>query len=322
MTQMQSSGEERVFKSGAIRDGGKKPMLQLISPHALMRLGEWLRFACQDRHPKPYPPRNWEQGLPFSDTVGAMERHIQKFKMGLRDEDHIAAILFGGMVLAHQEHEIAAGRMDPALDDMPHYEDRPRPWLAMDPGQDQDYSICQIFRPRTSFEVVCPECGNAWLRSQSYETGIELHCEECGWNSLVVDDRQTFYICGPMRGLPFLNFPAFDGAKKLGESLGHRIISPADMDRARGIDPINDPVSVERALEENPNLVHDVAERDVGVIFSLIKDRGDGLALLPGWQQSVGGMAEVRLTYWLGLKFVDACNWKPIRIETALGIYK
>lgn len=123
---MESSGQERTFCTGSVRDGGKKPALQLISPHAMMRLGEWLRYAVEDRKPKPYPKRNWEKGQPFSEIVASLQRHVEKFKLGDTSEDHIAAILFGGMALAHYEEEIKAGRLDPALDDMPHYFDRGR----------------------------------------------------------------------------------------------------------------------------------------------------------------------------------------------------
>ena len=118
---MEAHDENRKFDSGAVRDGGKKPALHLISPHAMNRLGEWLRFACEDRQPKPYSKRNWEKGLPFSETVASVQRHIEKFKLGDQSEDHIAAILFGGMALAHFEEEIKAGRLPASLDDMPHY---------------------------------------------------------------------------------------------------------------------------------------------------------------------------------------------------------
>lgn len=121
---MESSGQERTFSTGSVRDGGKKPALQLISPHAMMRLGEWLRFAVEDRKPHPYPERNWEKGQPFSQVIASLQRHVEKFKLGDRSEDHVAAILFGGMALAHYEEEIKAGRLDAELDDMPHYATR------------------------------------------------------------------------------------------------------------------------------------------------------------------------------------------------------
>lgn len=118
---MQAHEQNRTFGTGAIRDGGKKPSLQYISPHAMFRLGEWLRFACEDRKPHPYAPRNWEKGMPMSECVASLQRHVEKFKLGDTSEDHLAAILFGGMALCHYEEEIKAGRLPASLDDMPHY---------------------------------------------------------------------------------------------------------------------------------------------------------------------------------------------------------
>ena len=123
---MEGHDEMRTFDSGAVRDGGKKPAMELISPHLMVRLGEWMRFACEDRKPKPYPPRNWEKGMPFSSTIGSLQRHVEKFKIGSMEEDHLAAIVFGAMALMHYQEEIKAGRLSAELDDMPHYATAPR----------------------------------------------------------------------------------------------------------------------------------------------------------------------------------------------------
>ena len=118
---MQAHEQNRTFQTGAVRDGGKKPSLQYISPHFMLRLGEWLRFACEDRLPHPYPPRNWEKGMPMSQCVASLQRHVEKFKLGDISEDHVAAMGFNAMALAHYEEEIKAGRLPASLDDMPHY---------------------------------------------------------------------------------------------------------------------------------------------------------------------------------------------------------
>jgi len=261
---MNSTGQERTFSTGAVRDAAdKKPMLQLISPHALFRLGEWLRFACKDRKPKPYPPRNWEKGMPFSETVGSLERHIQKFKLGNTSEDHLAAILFGAMALVHYEEEIKADRMNSEIDDMPKYEQR---------------------------SVITPH---------------------------IVDEQRpekisTFYIAGPMRGHENYNFPAFDAARKRGEKLGYNIISPADLDREAGIDPVNKPGSGEVAERH----IKDIIQRDIDAIMSLQPERGDGIAVLPGWQDSTGARAEIRLAQWLGLRIIRADDFlTEVRVE-------
>jgi len=141
---MEAHKENRTFDSGAVRDGGKKPALHLISPHAMNRLGEWLRFACEDRQPEPYPVRNWEQGLPFSTCIASLQRHVEKFKLGSTNEDHIAAMLFNAMALAHYEEEIEAGRLPADLDDMPHYLGE---GLRLTRTVRQGRQVCDVYEP-------------------------------------------------------------------------------------------------------------------------------------------------------------------------------
>lgn len=59
---------------------------------------------------------NWRRGLQFSDCLAALERHVQKFKMGQdRDEDgqhHLAAVCFHALAIMQFQYD---GRAD--LDD-------------------------------------------------------------------------------------------------------------------------------------------------------------------------------------------------------------
>lgn len=113
----------------------------------------------------------------------------------------------------------------------------------------------------------------------------------------------TFYVCGPMTGIKDFNFPLFDQVTALARSQGLSVISPAELDREHGIDPSVDPDSVERARRADPNLIQTIVQRDTQVIVGLEKDKGDGLILLPGWQNSTGGRAEIALALWMGLSF-------------------
>ncbi len=337
---MESTGKTRTFKTGAVRDGAaKKPMLQLISPHLLFRLGEWLRFACKDRLPEPYPPRNWEQGMPYSETLGSMERHIQAWKLGDTKEDHLAAIAFGVMALIHYEEEIKAGRLDPSIDDMPHYSEvPPKPGdtrINPETGNKETYmhfggspGYVPVTPGRPHNET--PEVQKL-LTAVSKNGGSDCSCRfgavdsplprvsaddcDCRGDSCVgcpaSDATGTIYIAGPMRGIDQFNFPAFDAARDRFTAWGYEVISPADLDRDAGFDPLSSPEPADSGE------LGTVILRDVQAITRELRpvdgpDRFDAIALLPGWEKSKGAAVEVALGKFLGLTFVDA--------ET--GVYK
>jgi hypothetical protein len=174
---MQSNDSIRTFNTGSVRDGGKKPALHLISPHALNCLGEWLRFACEDRKPHPYPKRNWEKGQPYSEIIASLLRHANKIILGDESEDHIAAVLFGGMALAHFREEIKAGRLPSSLDDLPRYVTKPRQLSTSVEDSIQakldatfkDPSAVYAAEPiRAGQEAVIPTTGFAYLPEHAY----------------------------------------------------------------------------------------------------------------------------------------------------------
>ena len=88
------------------------------------------------------------------------------------------------------------------------------------------------------------------------------------------------YLAGPMRGFPQFNFPAFDEAARHLESLGHDVISPADLDRAAGFNPSID--------HPNDAFVRGALARDLNAITSC-----EAVAVLDGWRDSLGASAEV-----------------------------
>lgn len=113
---------------GKINDGGKrisygenmavrepsvgKGRYDLISPFATRRLAEWYELGA-----RKYADRNWEKGIPFSRYVDSAKRHLDKFVMGMEDEDHLAAVAFNVFAIMHHQ-ELAQND----LDDMPHYD--------------------------------------------------------------------------------------------------------------------------------------------------------------------------------------------------------
>jgi hypothetical protein len=114
---------------------------------------------------------------------------------------------------------------------------------------------------------------------------------------------RTVYIAGPMRGHAQFNFPAFDEAAERAHKLGWIVISPADMDRALGFDPSNglDGFDMDAAFD-----------RDVAALRGLDPKRGDAIAMLPGWEKSVGASAEHSIARWRGLLILDAQTFAPL----------
>lgn len=329
MTQkLEDSGERRTFSTGAVRDRGDlKPRPDLISPHAQLREGMIHTLGSQK-----YALRNWEQGLPISECLASAQRHIEQYKRGDTNEDHIAQARWNLGAVIHFEEEIKAGRMDPAIDDMPKYKNRPD-WETNDGRKQEEVS--------EDDDEICPQCGGHAVPIRDPKTGIE-RCPKCGWcvydcvsehpeyptitevahqseaaaNALgfiTQLESPTFYVAGPMRGRKDLNFATFDKARDRGKALGYNIISPADLDREHGIDPAIDPTVAEHETED---MTHKellaIIRRDLDVILSLKPERGDGIAVLNGWRDSTGATAEVALARWLGLKVVWASDFHTI----------
>lgn len=118
------------------------------------------------------------------------------------------------------------------------------------------------------------------------------------------------YLAGPMRGIPFFNFPAFnEAAAKLREQ-GHTVFNPAQRDTE---------MHGEQLSQSNPTGDEVLAANHHG--FSLreaLRDdtnficmEADAIALLPGWEKSKGARAEKALAQALGLKVMYLAKRKP-----------
>ncbi len=266
------SGTRQEFSTGAVRDAqsgkGRYDLLLSLS-HMFYRLARHFENGAVK-----YGDDNWRKGLPLRRFIDSAFRHLCQYVNGGEDEDHLTAAIWNLMCHGETMNEIKAGRLPAELDDMPHYAKQSSGITA-----EQHKELIMTT-----------------LADHPYIKGNKITTESAV-------EPKTFYITGPMRGIPFFNFPMFDNAAELAREHGYDIISPAELDREHGMDPINDPCSIDRAFEADPNLVQTLAQRDCEVILNLKKDRGDGLILLPGWEESTGARAEIALALWLGLTF-------------------
>ncbi len=126
------------------------------------------------------------------------------------------------------------------------------------------------------------------------DIGVEVLSVETG--------NPACYLGGGMTGHDLLNFPAFDTHKEYLEQLGYDVISPADLDRAAGIDE-NDYRLGNEANWPKPDM-RAILTRDIQALLSLRPGK-DAIALMPDWEQSTGAAAEFFFARWWGLDIID-----------------
>lgn len=108
-----------------------------------------------------------------------------------------------------------------------------------------------------------------------------------------------FYVAGPMRGYKNFNFDAFDSAANDLRAMGHVAISPTDLDRVHEgwVDYPPDDLVVDGDLKRR------CITRDLMAIMEC-----DALYMLPGWENSLGAIAEHSLATFLGLEIYEEKN--------------
>jgi len=115
--EIKSSGKEESFATGAVRDKGEdKNSLELISPFFENRLGNWLTKGAQR-----YARRNWEKGIPNERCLASLMRHLNAYRIGKKDEDHLAALACNVMFMLHNEEMIKRDVLPEELGFYPDY---------------------------------------------------------------------------------------------------------------------------------------------------------------------------------------------------------
>ena len=112
------------------------------------------------------------------------------------------------------------------------------------------------------------------------------------------------YLAGPMRGIPYFNFPEFDRYAEMLRSKGFEVVNPADIDREGGHEPDPSGDIANTTLDFNECMARDLA----AVCLC------DGIFLMPGWYNSQGARIELSVATALH-KMVYLHNSHP------LGLY-
>jgi len=93
------SGQREEYDSGARRDTQEgKPRYDLIAAAPLKRVAELMA-----RGAVKYGDNNWAMGMPSSRFMASLMRHVEAYRLGERDEDHLAAVVFNALAIMHFE---------------------------------------------------------------------------------------------------------------------------------------------------------------------------------------------------------------------------
>ena len=111
------SGEKREFSTGANKQAASgKGTPVLVPGDAILEVAKHFEGGVPI-----YGARNWEKGLPLSEILNSLERHLQQEKMGLTDEPHARALVWNALVYLATKLRIEKELLPADLDDMPKY---------------------------------------------------------------------------------------------------------------------------------------------------------------------------------------------------------
>lgn len=106
----------RSFETGAIRDTSEgKPPMELMPWDLMDRLANHYGKGATK-----FGVNNWRLGQPKTAVFASMMRHLIKYFMGMEDEDHLAALVWGGFNLMHTDKYYSN---DKYLNDLQSYQD-------------------------------------------------------------------------------------------------------------------------------------------------------------------------------------------------------
>lgn len=112
------------------------------------------------------------------------------------------------------------------------------------------------------------------------------------------------YLGGPMRGIPEFNFPNFRRAAAELRAQGHEVFSPAERDdRVFGQDISRYNSTGDLELAEK-TYGFDLREALLDNLTFICKE-AEGIALLPGWRNSNGALAEYATALALDLSVIE-----------------
>jgi hypothetical protein len=92
---------KRIFESGSQRDDdSNKPLVNHLTAYTRLRFGYLLREGANK-----YGKNNWQKGQPTETALESLHRHLAKYELGDRTEDHLSAIIFNVQLIMKNEEQ-------------------------------------------------------------------------------------------------------------------------------------------------------------------------------------------------------------------------
>jgi len=92
---------KRIFESGSQRDDDtNKPLVNHLTAYLRLRFGYLLRIGANK-----YGKNNWQKGQPTETALESLHRHLAKYEIGDRSEDHLSAIIFNVQLIMKNEEK-------------------------------------------------------------------------------------------------------------------------------------------------------------------------------------------------------------------------
>jgi hypothetical protein len=92
---------KRIFQSGSQRDDdSNKPLVNHLTAYTRLRFGYLLREGANK-----YGKNNWQKGQPTETALESLHRHLAKYEIGDRNEDHLSAIIFNVQLIMQNEEK-------------------------------------------------------------------------------------------------------------------------------------------------------------------------------------------------------------------------
>ena len=109
------SGAREEFPTGSVRDTQKnKGRYDLLPFYALSRVAVHFENGATK-----YGDDNWKKGQNLRRYISSAIRHISKYMLGSRDEDHMAAAAWNILCLMETEYLIRLEVLPEELNDLP-----------------------------------------------------------------------------------------------------------------------------------------------------------------------------------------------------------